>query len=375
MAISYTAAGHHTYECARMSIDFGAPRCQSLAGACLDAFVSGQVLAALEPAALDLSLAAATHLEQERADLDRLWQQKVERARYAAERAGRQYRHVEPENRLVARQLEREWEEHLLAQRQVEEEYRRFQQTQPRGLSAAERAAIRHLAADIPALWQAPTTTAAERKELIRQVVQRVEVAVQGESEHVAVRIVWVGGTQTRGTVVRPVARFRQLSYYAPLRRQVVAWAEAGVPCTEMARRLNAAGYRPPKRCARYTAPIVQNLLRQIQHRGRRPQPPALDGPGVDEWWLVELAHHLGMPPVTLYHWLRRGGLRARQEQHVPQRWIVWADAVEVARLRARHQRPAGATTRQRWLEATGAKPATGVASDGRDRARADPVG
>src|SRR5262249_32689333 len=115
--------------------------------------------AALQPAALELSLEAATHLEQQRADLDRLWQQRVERAAYEAERAGRQFRLVEPENRLVARHLEREWETKLAAHLGLEEEYRRFQETQPRGLSPVEREAIRQLAADIPALWQGPPPT------------------------------------------------------------------------------------------------------------------------------------------------------------------------------------------------------------------------
>src|SRR5262249_41369783 len=154
----------YAYECARMRLDYGAERCQHLAGAGLDAWVSQQVLAALAPAALELSLQAAAHIEQERADLTRLRQQQVERATYAAERAGRQYHAVEPENRLVARRLEREWEERLVALRHAEEEYERFVQTQPRGLTAEEREAIRQLAADIPALWHAPTTTPAERK-------------------------------------------------------------------------------------------------------------------------------------------------------------------------------------------------------------------
>jgi hypothetical protein len=91
MAVSYTGeTGHYSYACARMRIDYGADLCQHLAGASLDAFVSQHVLAALEPAALELSLAAATHVEQERTELDRLWQQKVERATYEAERAARQ---------------------------------------------------------------------------------------------------------------------------------------------------------------------------------------------------------------------------------------------------------------------------------------------
>src|SRR5713226_2888477 len=170
----------HTYECVERWTHYGEPRCQHLAGPCLDAFVSQQVLTALEPAALELSLTATERLEQERAELDRLWQQRRERAAYEVERAARQYQAVEPEHRLVARTLERAWEEKLVAQQHLDEEYHRFVQHKPRLRALAEREAIGRLTTDIPALWAAPTTTVADREEIIRQVVERVIVDVQG---------------------------------------------------------------------------------------------------------------------------------------------------------------------------------------------------
>ena len=146
-------------------------------------------------------------MEQERAELDRLWQQRRERAAYEVERAARQYQTVEPEHRLVARTLERAWEEKLLAKPQLDEEYHRFTQHKPRLLSQAEREAIRRLATDIPALWTAPTTTASDQKEIIRQVVERVIVDVQDNSERVKVRIEWIGAGTTSGIVIRPVGK------------------------------------------------------------------------------------------------------------------------------------------------------------------------
>ena len=119
MSVRYSGvANRHSYLCARQRIEYGGAVCQCVAGPVLDQFVVQQVLAALEPAALELSLTAAQQLERERADLERLWQQRRERAAYSAERAGRQYRLAEPENRLVVRQLEREWEERLVEQEQ-----------------------------------------------------------------------------------------------------------------------------------------------------------------------------------------------------------------------------------------------------------------
>nr|WP_274611034.1 zinc ribbon domain-containing protein [Rhodovibrio sodomensis] len=101
------------YSCDRMASDYGEAVCQSLMGAPVDALVAELVLQALQPAALEASLAVASNLEVERAELDRHWRQRLERARYASERARRQYDAVDPDNRLVAGTLERVWEEAL----------------------------------------------------------------------------------------------------------------------------------------------------------------------------------------------------------------------------------------------------------------------
>jgi hypothetical protein len=98
----------------------------------------------------------------------RLWQQRLERTAYESERAACHYRLVEPDHRLVAQQLAKDWEDKLTAHRHPQEEYERFLHVQPQPLSAAERAAIAQLTHNLPALWHAPTTTLAERKEIIR---------------------------------------------------------------------------------------------------------------------------------------------------------------------------------------------------------------
>ena len=101
----------HNYTCAYYQANYGTGgRCQHIAGPALDAYVTGQVLEAVAPAALEVSMAAAAQAEDERAMLDKLWRQRLERARYAADRARRQYQLAEPENRLVVRQLEAGWE-------------------------------------------------------------------------------------------------------------------------------------------------------------------------------------------------------------------------------------------------------------------------
>jgi hypothetical protein len=148
-----------------------------------------QVLHALEPAGLEVSLSAANNIERERGKLLQHWQQRLERARYEADRAARQYEAVEPENRLVARTLEKRWEESLRKQRELEEEYDRYRQTTPPQLSQDERDQLREMAADLPRLWEAEGTTVEDRKDLIRAIVERVTVAPQQTTEFVDVTI------------------------------------------------------------------------------------------------------------------------------------------------------------------------------------------
>jgi DNA invertase Pin-like site-specific DNA recombinase len=346
----------HTYECVERWTHFGEPKCQHLAGPCLDTFVSQQVLAALEPAALALSLTATEQVEQERAELDRLWQQRRERAAYDVERAARQYHAVEPEHRLVARTLERAWEEKLLTQQHLDEEYYRFVQHKPRILSEAEREAIRRLATDIPALWIAPTTTAADRKEIIRHVVERVIVDVQGRSERVKVRIEWIGGGSTEGIVIRPVGKLSELSTYPQMCQQIRALTEAGWAATAISQALNDAGYGSARATAGFGTQTIRAIQRRLGVRAPRPRIRSREGLLPDEWWPTELGRTLDIPRASLFHWIRQGLVRARQLDEPLHRWVVWADEIEQERLRQYHQRAIGNDFRQRWTDVPLAK-------------------
>ncbi len=358
LGVHYDGGAHlHTYECTMRWNTYGEPKCQHLAGPCLDAFVSQQVLTALEPAALELSLTATGRLEHERAELDRLWQQRRERAAYEVERVARQYQAVEPEHRLVARTLEHAWEEKLEAQQQLEEEYHRFVQHKPRILSEAEREAIRRLATDIPALWAASPTTAADRKEIIRQVVERVVVDVQDSSERVRVRIEWIGGGHTEGVVIRPVGKLSELSTYPQICQQVRVLTEAGWAATAIAQALNDAGYCPPHADTRFRAQTIRGLQRQSEVRAPRPRVRQRDGLGPDEWWPAELVRMLEIPRASLYHWISQGLVRARQLDEPLHRWVVWADEAEQERLRQYHQRAIGDDLRHRWTDTPLAEP------------------
>ena len=123
------------------------------------------------------------------------------------------------ENRLVVRQLEKDWNDALAERQRLGEDYDRHLASRPRALTAAEREQIRALAADLPAVWNAATTTDADRKQLLRHLIENVTVTVIGDSEQVDVEVTWAGGHRTTGRVTRPVATLAQLSYFPRLRQ------------------------------------------------------------------------------------------------------------------------------------------------------------
>jgi DNA invertase Pin-like site-specific DNA recombinase len=355
MTVSYhdgpgAARSAYGYTCAFYQVNYGTGgRCQHIAGPALDNYVTSQVLDAVAPAALEVSLAAAAQAEDERAMLDKLWRQRLERARYAAGRARRQYQLAEPENRLVTRQLEADWEAALAGTARLEADYQRFTEEQPATLTSAERTAIQALAADISQVWHASSTTQADRKELLRILIEDITVSVAGDSELVDVTITWAGGHQTTGRAVRPVARLDQLSYFPALLARVTGLAAAGRSNRQIADVLNAEGFRPPKRTSRFSDQQVRTLISQRGIRATaKGRPAVLTSLAPGEWSVTSLSAELGMPTASIYNWIYRGWITAR---HAPasKNWIITADDEQMRQLRERRARPPGYYTRARW--------------------------
>jgi DNA invertase Pin-like site-specific DNA recombinase len=358
LVVNYNNAGRYLrYGCNRALACYGEPECQSLSGRRLDAFITEQVLAALQPAALELHLAAAADVERQRQVLHQNWQQRLERARYEAERAARQYESVEPENRLVARELERRWQAALAEQARLEQDYRQFCAERPAHLSAAEREQIRELAEHIPEVWHAASTTMVDRQRLVRLLIEQIEVDVQGQSEQVKLAITWSGGFVSRHELVRSVQRYEQLADYPRLCARVEELRAEGKSMDEVAKCLNAEGFHPPKRVERFTGGMVAGFLERKYARGgeghgQRVAKALKKG----EWLLGDLARHLGMPATTLHHWRKVGWVRARKLAVPGGLWAIWASGEErrrLARLRRYQQRkpnqpiPAELTTPQ----------------------------
>lgn len=331
------------YSCLRGAIDYGEERCQSLSGEVLETLVVERLLQAVSPASLELSLAATKDIEYERKQLDDQWQQRLTRSRYEVEQARKQYAAVDPDYRLVARELERRWDEALRADEQLQADYARFQRDSPTQLSSEECQQIQALAEDLPTLWHADSTTPEDRQTIARLLLEQVTVTIEGNTDRVDVELRWAGGFISQHALTRPVQTYQQLSNYQELIARIEVLRAQRKTLSEIATTLNAEGFHPPKRAARFNKGIVCNLLRE-----RRASTSSLSDDNLqhhlqaDEWWLANLAAELKMPIATLHRWKKVGWINARKIAEAQGRWAVYADADELKRLCQLREAPRG---------------------------------
>lgn len=331
MQASYHGNGKAQYSCNRQYVEGTEPRCYGLAAHPLDDLVTRQLLRALTPAALELSMQAHADIEAGRQRLDQLWQQRRQRSNYETQLAQRRYQAVDPANRLVAATLEKQWEDLLNQTRQLQDDYDRFVMHTPPRLTETEREHIAALASDIPRLWQSPGTTNVDRKQIVRCLVEKVVVQVRCDSERVEASIHWAGGYESRHEVIRPVATYAQLRDFEPLMQRIAELRACRHTAPEIAQKLNAEGFYPPKRCGCFTTPVVHQLLKRRGLIGNERQHDELLGE--HEWWLADLAAELPMSHLKLRDWAHRGWVHSRRTP-VQRYWILWADDDEVQRLR-----------------------------------------
>lgn len=343
---------HHTYNCTRSTADYGQPLCQSLSGQVLDDLIAGRVLAAVEPVALEASLAAVADVERERADLVRHWQLRRERAALEVDRSARQYQACEPENRLVGRELERRWEDSLKSRRQVEEEYERWLRTSPSPLSPEDELAIRGLAADLPSVWRAAATTPADRQRIARLLIEHVSLIIDKDSDRVDVKLHWIGGQVECHVLSRPVRRYDLRTDYPQLIARLRALCAEGLSAGEIAERLDEEGFRPPKRVAHFNRGMVQRLLARLEPAHRKPHVHPSDQ---DEYRPSGLARRLGIALDTVRRWIRAGWLTSSGDAQG--RHVIWADAAELARIRELHVLPRTWSNNGRLAELIKPKP------------------
>ena len=297
------------YHCAGKDIVSGrGVYCLNVGGVQIDQTVVDAFLKAMTPAALEATQLAIEQLEASHDAALGQWRLAVERARYEAERAERQYRAVEPENRLVARGLETEWEKRLRDLAAAEAELERREKQRPRTLGEEEKKKIFSLGSDLKKVWTAPTTTDRDRKELLRTLLEEVIVSVVRAERRGHLTLRWRGGTLTECDLSLPRMKPRGLhtdeDTISLLRRLAALYPDdviAGI--LNRQERRTASGER-------FTALHVGGLRRY--RNIPRYEPPA-ERPAGEVLPIRKAAEILGVYTSTIHRWLNDGFIAGEQ--------------------------------------------------------------
>ena len=333
-----------TYECHSLHAHSGGPTCQSLRGDGVDAAVAQAFLEAMRPAQLEVSMAAFDQIAAQARQLDRQWQLTRERARYEAELARRRFVAVEPENRLVARTLERDWNEKLAEVERLERDSTLRPQLSAQLVNPKERQRILALAQDVPRTWQASTTLQTDRKQLLGYLIKDVTLCRGDTTIQVAIR--W----QTEDCTVLEVARPQRS--YEVRRTDPAVVARVRALASEhtdgqIAALLNQEGFRSGTK-GRFTAAKVQWIRYVHSISSGCPEGPAAcpDGDRGDGRCTVQAAaRQLNVNISTIAAWCRAGRLDSIQAvPHGP--WWIRLTPEAIAELR----RP----VRRRWSRRSG---------------------
>jgi DNA invertase Pin-like site-specific DNA recombinase len=203
MTVRYLENGSiPSYECNSVHSRYAGATCQSMRGDAIDAAVAQAFLEAMRPAQLEVSMAAFDQIAAQARQLDRQWELTLERARYEAELARRRFVAVDPENRLVARTLEREWNERLAEIERLERDATLRPPLANRLVDPEERRRVLALAQDLTKVWHAPTTLQTDRKQLLGYLIKDVTLCRGDTTIQVAIR--WQTEACTVLTVPRP---------------------------------------------------------------------------------------------------------------------------------------------------------------------------
>jgi DNA invertase Pin-like site-specific DNA recombinase len=202
MHVHYTGdARRPIYQC---RLPVGAKVCSVVPAKAVDESVARLFLDAVKPPEIELGLAIVHEAERQASDVDRQWNLRLERAQYEARLAERRYKAIDPDNRVVARTLEREWNEKLEAIEQIEREREEVRQREKVEITNDDRARILALAKNLSIVWGAPTTTNAERKNLLRMLVREVTVTrIDVPRMMTRVQVLWQTGAVSDFTIER----------------------------------------------------------------------------------------------------------------------------------------------------------------------------
>ncbi len=338
MSVRYQREGSLlVYECNQAHAQLGVKTCQTMRGDRIDQAVAKSFLEAIEPAHLEVALSALAHLEARAGQLDQQAQRQIERVQYEADLARRRYRAVDPDNRLVARSLEREWNEKLLSVDRMEREYQLLPKPAALMLSAEQREHIRQLAQDLPALWDAPTTTCAQRKQLLRWLIKDVTLSKRGNL--IVIDIRW----QTEARTSLTIPRLKKSWEIRQTSQQVVNRIRELAPThteTQIAALLNSEGEQ-----AGMGGALTARKVAWIRHAYQipldcpeRPYVAATGQRGDGRYSALAAAELLNVNVSTIADWCNAGRLECVRACPRGPRWVTLTTEI-IAELRKPIQR------------------------------------
>ncbi len=299
-------ANYHTdqrpaYECSSRADRLTTPACRSIAAATVDEAVAAALLGALTPGQVALALSAAGQVTDRHQRISRAAELAVERARYEADRAERAFHQVEPENRLVARTLEARWEDRLAILAEAEQSLEAARGSLP---PLPSRADLEKLAADLPALWHAPTTSSKDRKRLLRTLIADVTLLPEPDPGKARIGIRWHTGATDELTVARAIHPGTARRSPSPA-VEMIRDLGPNTPTAELARQLNAAGLTTGN-----GRPFDVKAVQWIRHAYSIPAPAPY---GSGEISVTEAARRLGCSTGVIYYWIEAAQLDARR--------------------------------------------------------------
>lgn len=293
--------------------------CMSFRCDLLDAAIAKEVLQALQPAELELALAALQELEARDQIILRQWQMRLERAEYEAALAERRYQEVDPSQRLVAATLERRWNAALLQLEELKKQAAELQRQEARVATPEQKAQILALARDLPRLWHAPTTQAKDRKRMLRLLIKDITVEKPNQKQLV-VHIRWRGGACSDLCVQIPPNRADRVRYPATVVNRVRDLAQS-LPNAEIAERLNREGH-----ISALGKPFTGSMIQWIRYRYQIPK-VTLARP--EEFTVQQVSKRFGVSPNVVYYWIDRRVIRARRLNAGAPYWITLDEADE----------------------------------------------
>lgn len=240
----------------------GAPVCQKIPVAAVDASVVDVFFQALAPVELDAYAAAMAAQQEREARVRCAHEQHLERLRYEASLAERQFIRADPENRLVTATLEHRWETALRAVQQAEGDLQARQQQTVLAPQLSEdlKTAFSAIGQHLPQIWEDPVLTQPQRKALRRCLIDKV-VVQRSRRDEVTTRIVWRGGATTTSKVGVTVGALADLTQGAALEQAILELSRAGVADEVIAEQLTQQGYRSPMRT--YVLPSTVKVIRR----------------------------------------------------------------------------------------------------------------